>query len=54
MAGWIPDTEYERGRRGGTSDTIKRRPNLLPSYTVGQALAAFDGDPVIAKNPIYG
>jgi hypothetical protein len=44
----IPDAEYEGGRRGGASDTIKRRPNLLPSYTVGQALAAFHGDPVIA------
>ena len=38
----------EGGRRGGASDAIKRRPNLLPSYTVGQALAAFHGDPVIA------
>jgi len=46
--GKIPDTEYEGGRRGGASDVIKRRPNLLPSYTVGQALAAFHGDPVIA------
>lgn len=44
----IPDAEYEGGRRGGSSDTIKRRPNLLPSYTVGQALAAFHGDPVTA------
>lgn len=44
----IPDAEYEGGRRGGASDRIKRRPNLLPSYTVGQALAAFHGDPVIA------
>lgn len=44
----IPDAEYEGGRRGGASDTIKRRPNLLPSYTVGQALAAFHGDPVVA------
>jgi hypothetical protein len=44
----IPDAEYEGGRRGGVSDRIKRRPNLLPSYTVGQALAAFHGDPVIA------
>lgn len=44
----IPDAEYEGGRRGGGSDTIKRRPNLLPSYTVGQALAAFHGDPVVA------
>ncbi|SIO50021.1 AIPR protein [Bradyrhizobium erythrophlei] len=46
----IPDTEYEGGRRGGASDIIKRRPNLLPSYTVGQALAAFHGDPVLAYN----
>jgi hypothetical protein len=44
----IPNAEYEGGRRGGASDRIKRRPNLLPSYTVGQALAAFHGDPVIA------
>jgi hypothetical protein len=44
----IPDAEYEGGRRGSGSDTIKRRPNLLPSYTVGQALAAFHGDPVVA------
>ena len=44
----IPGAEYEGGRRGGASDRIKRRPNLLPSYTVGQALAAFHGDPVIA------
>jgi hypothetical protein len=46
----IPDAEYEGGRRGSASDTIKRRPNLLPSYTVGQALAAFHGDPTIAYN----
>lgn len=44
----VPDAEYEGGRRGGASDTIKRRKNLLPSYTVGQALAAFHGDPVTA------
>ena len=44
----IPDAEYEGGRRGGASDAIKRRPNLLPSYTVGQALAAFHGEPVTA------
>jgi len=44
----IPDAEYEGGRRGGVSDTIKRRPNLLPSYSVGQALAAFHGNPVAA------
>lgn len=46
----IPDAEYEGGRRGGASDTIKRRPNALPSYTVGQALAAFHGDPATAYN----
>ncbi len=44
----IPDTEYEGGRRGGASGAIKRRPSLLPSYTVGQALAAFHGDPVLS------
>lgn len=44
----IPSAQYEGGRRGGASDTIKRRKNLLPSYTVGQALAAFHGDPVVA------
>ncbi|MCK9988332.1 MAG: hypothetical protein AzoDbin1_04804 [Azoarcus sp.] len=46
----IPDAEYEGGRRGGHSDIIKRSKRLLPSYTVGQALAAFHGDPVIAYN----
>ncbi|KCB52926.1 AIPR family protein [Bordetella hinzii] len=46
----IPNAEYEGGRRGGFGDTIKRRPNLLPSYTVGQSLAALHGDPVTAYN----
>jgi len=46
----IPDAEYEGGRRGGTGDAIRRRPNLLPSYTVGQALAAFHGEPITAYN----
>ena len=46
----IPSAEYEGGRRGGSDDAIKRRQNLLPSYTVGQALAAFHGDPVVAYN----
>lgn len=46
----IPDAEYEGGRRGGHSDVIKRSKKLLPSYTVGQALAAFHGDPVVAYN----
>ncbi len=46
----IPDAVYEGGRRGGTGDAIKRRASLLPSYTVGQALAAFHGDPITAYN----
>lgn len=46
----IPKAEYEGGRRGGHEDIIRRRANLLPSYTVGQALAAAHGDPVIAYN----
>lgn len=48
--GSIPDTEYSGGRRGGAEDVIRRRPNLLPSSTVGQALSAFHGDPLSAYN----
>ncbi len=44
----IPNAEYEGGRRGGASDIIRRSKYTLPSYTVGQALAAFHGDPVTA------
>jgi len=44
----IPDAGYEGGRRGGASDAIKRTKFTLPSYTVGQSLAAFHGDPVTA------
>lgn len=44
----IPDAEYEVGRRGGASDAIKRSKYTLPSYTVGQSLTAFHGDPVLA------
>ena len=44
----IPDAEYEGGRRGGASDAIKRSKFTLPSYTVGQSLASFHGDPVMA------
>jgi hypothetical protein len=36
----IPSAKYEGGRRGGHKDVIERNKNLLPSYTVGQALAA--------------
>ncbi len=46
----IPDAEYQGGRRGGYSDAISRNSKLLPSYTVGQALAALHQDPVIAYN----
>ena len=46
----IPHAEYEGGRRGGPTDAIRRRPNLLASYTVGQALAALHGDATIAYN----
>lgn len=46
----IRDAEYEGGRRGGAADAIKRRTNLLSSYTVGQALAAFHGDALLAYN----
>ncbi len=46
----IPDAEYEGGRRGGAQDVIRRRVNLLPSYTVGQALACFQQDPIVAYN----
>lgn len=44
----VPDAEYDGGRRGGASDVIKRSKYSLPAYTVGQALAAFHGDPVNA------
>jgi AIPR protein len=33
----VPNAEYEGGRRGGHEDIIRRRANLLPSNTVGQA-----------------
>jgi len=46
----IPDAEYDGGRRGGVSAAIKRRPKLLPSYSVGQAIAAVHGDPTVAYN----
>lgn len=46
----IPSAKYEGGRRGGHKDVIERNKNLLPSYTVGQALAAFNQDPFTAYN----
>lgn len=50
----IPNVEYEGGRRGSAGDAIQRRPNLLPSYSVGQSLAAFHGDPIVAYNQKAG
>lgn len=46
----IPNAKYEGGRRGGHKDVIERNKNLLPSYTVGQALAAFHQEPATAYN----
>lgn len=46
----LPNAKYEGGRRGGHKDVIERNKNLLPSYTVGQALAAFNQDPIVAYN----
>jgi len=43
----IPHVIY-MPRRGGHEDAIKRRPNVLPSVSAGQALAAFHGDPDVA------
>jgi len=46
----IPNAQYDGGRRGGPTDAIKRRPNMIPAYTVGQALAAMHGDATVAYN----
>ncbi|GAA5020322.1 putative abortive infection phage resistance protein [Marivirga lumbricoides] len=46
----INSAEYEGGRRGGSAEVIRRRANLLPSYTVGQALACINLEPIIAYN----
>ncbi len=46
----IPSAKYEGGRRGGHKDVIERNRNLLPSYTAGQALAAYHLDPIVAYN----
>ncbi len=46
----IQGADYNGGRRGSGGDKIQRKPDLLPNYTVGQALSAFHGDPVIAYN----
>lgn len=46
----IPDAEYRGGRRGSEKDIIERRPNLIPTQTAAQAIAAFHGQPNIAYN----
>jgi AIPR protein len=46
----VPNAKYEGGRRGGHKDAIERNKNLMPSYTVGQALAAYHLDPIAAYN----
>lgn len=48
--GLIPDAEYRGGRRGSEKDIIERRPNLIPTQTAAQAIAAFHGQPNIAYN----
>ncbi|MGW4761571.1 AIPR family protein [Streptomyces pseudogriseolus] len=46
----IPESDYRGGRRGGERDIIERPPNLVPTQTAAQALAAFHGMPNIAYN----
>lgn len=41
------DLVYTGGRRGGASDAIQRRPNLISSDNVAQSLTAFHGRPDI-------
>lgn len=48
--GQLQGADYNGGRRGSGGDKIQRKPDLLPNYTVGQALSAFHGDPVTAYN----
>src|SRR5690606_20069411 len=48
------DVHYAGGRRGGEGDSIKRPRNSISSYTVGQALVAFHGDPTVAYNQRSG
>jgi len=43
----IPSIEY-LPRRGGHEDLIRRRPDVLPSVTAGQALATLHRDPDVA------
>jgi len=46
----VPEAEYRGGRRGGASDAIERRRDLVADSSVAQALAAFHGEPNLAYN----
>ena len=46
----IPGAQYEGGRRSSLTPKISKTKTVLPSFTVGQALAAFHGDPATAYN----
>ena len=46
----IPDIIYTGGRRGGTENAIRRSRAQIPSYSAGQALMAFHGEPATAYN----
>lgn len=46
----LPSIIYLGGRRGTGEDAIRRPRNILPSYSAGQAIAAFHQEPAIAYN----
>lgn len=46
----IPDAEYRGGRRGGSTDAMRREKNLLADGSVAQSLAAFHGEPNLGYN----
>lgn len=46
----MQDVEYSGGRRGSAEDVVRRPRNSVSSYSIGQALMAFHGDPVTAYN----
>lgn len=51
---FLAGVHYSGGRRGGEEDAIRRTRNSISSYTVGQALTAFHGDPATAYNQSSG
>lgn len=46
----IDEIDYKGGRRGGIEDKSRKSPNLIPSYSAGQSLAAFHRKPSQAYN----